>query len=576
MEFRRTYLAVVVGAIVTIPAVAQFSLPPISYSGSLRSAYRLDYTGEGSKTSQVGNSGNVNLRSFIWRPWFATWSGGLSFSRSTTTTESSETVSDVMSGNLSVNLFPRSQFPARLYLTYNNGDTEGVVSGVDAGTTSSGYSYLSFGASQNYSPRDGGLQYNGVYTRAIATNKESDLSTISDDLTGEVRGSADKQSFSGSLSLRNFQNEEFDNNDFQMELIGDHTYRPTPDLFIESGAEIFHNTISSGGNVASQRSDLRAASSLRWRDPKRPLNANLRASFDAAIDWLSEESAQGLNLNGSLTYRFSDQLTGSASAGIDFDNGDDFVYSTTQSVGVGYSPEGFDLLGFRYGWNASAGIGTSTDVDGKFAGRVSGGIGHSISRAIELPRLGGASIAVSGSQALSSSVDMEGLFTGTLSSNLSANAQHANEMASSSVNGTVSHVMVFAETPTQVVTLNVLGNHARKIGRYMQARAKASLGAAVVSTDGVWGDVTQSSSIGLQLDHNRFLKINNLTFTSLLEMDSEDLIPYDFTGEGTNVAWENDLEYKIGRLNVKMNATVSKSGEEPPDKSIFISTVRSF
>lgn len=579
-----------------------FALPPVRIGGKISYELRSDAS-EDQKVVQHGITSTLTARTntYLWEPWFATLSGEMGVSALRFRTTNSQSVPNlngdqmdsltsknlVTTGNLQLNLIPRSKYPFEAHVTKTDSRIGGTLSAL------TGYSSTNYGLSQNFvspvghgvvgfdrSEQTGG---SGAETRqdnlrlslakALTPKQDLQVNGNRSDNTLKTTGERATQS---NLSLQ-------------------HKYLPTQALTIDSIA----NLSRSGYRLAQGNTDtdlLQLSSFGFWRPPEGGLMVTGGVRLLALANHSSSgqpgagdngSRMQNANVNLGVNYDFSRAVR--MNAGVNLNTTTGYGQRTiegSQSVGVIYQPETRLLGDFRYDWSTGATFNNTTSSSNKQQEdrQLTLQLSHSLGRNTQLSP--GSALSMSVGQSVSSLMRSSGgatqqlTHTGTLAWNLSrqegstyvsVSASDSRAMGDRNDAFQMVNLQVSSSIPTGRFTswsgnLTVQATNQRTS---MQQFGQNS-GAFYTSRSGV---VTTSTG-SLSYQNQRLFGIPRLRFLSDLRLNSEALLPIlGGPQDQETAAWENNLDYQIGRTQFRMSGRLSQSGGKN-NKSIMFTATR--
>ncbi len=550
---------------------AESSLPPINYSGLLRSTYRLDQPADGNNSSQMTNTAEISANSYIWRPWLATWNGRLALSRASSESEETEQSSNLFSGSGQLNLFPRSRFPLQAYADVSDSriDTNGLNS------NSSDNRNTRMGLFQTYRPLTGNQRYTVRVERNSQEALSDGLNSTRDQLQADMILRGKKHDITANMLLLDFQQENPDTQQTNLLLSGTHRYHPKEHLSIDSNASFSLSEQQTATSAGITNSEFQANSNLLWRDLKRPLTvrarANVRSRQDESASAVSDTQEAGVS--GGIEYRFSEAFRLNADAGVTLRNSEN-GFSSFQSALLNYTPKARPLLGFSYNWLASGGVRNEFEDEGEGSQSVSAALSHQISRSLPLG-IADWTLSVNASQGATGEFRSPDGSLMTVQHSASAGLNRAGAGGSSNLRLSVVDNLILGKNDTHIQLLNLGGGHSQSLTRYAGWSADFNLGTSSVTSD---NEVSQNSfaSVNANYFHRRFLGFRNLRFQSDLELRSESEQLFSFFEDDNRLHWRNEFNYSVGRLGVRLTTNVDQSADGEQNKSIFLSTSRSF
>jgi hypothetical protein len=535
---------------------AAVDVPPIRYTGEFVTRARANVPDEGDKTYQLGSLTRLGVSTFVWQPWFATVGAQLNLAQ-TNTYAGTDSSTVGASGNFRLNVFPRSRFPFSAFVDVADSTTEIDSTFADEFDTRT----VRYGVTQSYRPLAG----DSSYTATIARETQDG----SDDNLDQTRTLADfgmtydlpQHNIDADLSIEHTSQ---DNPDFSLvDIVSTvrHAYRPSDTLTVDNFATL--TDVSTDAGVRDVRStNLQLSSFTSWypRDSKLNMQGNVRFAGSRSSAGGSSSTSHSTSANVSAGYQWTPALRLTGSLGGSISGGGRSANTTNQSVGVSYSPATIDLAGYQYSYSASASADNRTDSVGGGSRGASAGLGHGLSRAIPLGASGAVTLSGSVNQNLSMGVQSDSGNNSSLSHGGSLGLGWSRGQSQTRLLLTVQDSRDFGDEGSELQSATAQLHHDSRYGRYASLTALANIAWTRTSSDTADAESFPSSSLGITYRHNRFLGVRRLRYTSTLESTADSLTFFDPGDDGVReVGFENDLEYRIGRLEARFTAAVRES-----------------
>lgn len=593
--------------------------PPIRYGGSL--AYNLRYDISDTQTSmQSGQTGTfrASTNGFIWQPWFARITGtlGLTLSRSSSETNqatssknSSKGVFITGSGQLSV--LDKSRYPFEAHFTRTDSRVTNDLA------LANGYASQQYGFTQRYLRTTGDAM--------LGWNRNTQTS----DNNGRYQQDNLQLSLSQSLKNHRLQlvgnyadnaRETTDEQTVQSNLTLHDNYTPNATLSVASTA----NLSSSGYRLLQGNSDtqlLQLSSMASWRPTSKPFTVTGgvrlfaleldRNDFAATTSNTDATRIYNANANIGASYTVNRFFRINAGANINMaENKGEKNINSNQSLSASYSPDAIELGSFRYNWSTSGAVNNQSGTNAGHQETLQ--LSHNIGRSY--PWWAGSTLSVNGGQSVSAmfgnaSSNTYTTATQRLTNNASLSWNISRESRTAQLRVSVSDSRALDGQPEffQMINLQASGNlPAGRLGSWtgnltIQA-TRQSVSTLVSTTDPfnpylyttINNGVVTSSSGSISYQNQQFFGVRRLNFTSDLRLNSQALLPLlGSEQDRETAAWQNRLNYSIGRTQLQLNMVISstsgqKSGTDPVtgvktvegvtnvNKSIFFSVTRSF
>ncbi|MDP2369634.1 MAG: hypothetical protein Q8M25_15605 [Rhodoferax sp.] len=564
-------------------------MPAIRLGGMVSYNLRRDWS-EGQQRMRNGLTATVNASgsSFIWQPWFARINGslGLSMSRDGSDGGNTSSVSKnlILTGVGELSVLAQSPYPFEAHIVRSNNRVSSDLVIAD------GSAHQRIGFTQHYYRQDG----------EAMVGWESDTQTNTD--TGNYRQRSLRLNLAHNRPEHRIQvtgdgawsaRETTGESTVQSNLSLQHSYTPDPSL----AAESMVNISRAGYRLQRGTGDTRLAqlsSLLVWRpaDPALTVSGGARALavVGGAAGFFGDNLIVGgrvrnaiVNANLGVNYSFNrhTRLTAGLNLNRSRNNGANNA-NTSQSVGASYQPDQFELVGFHYNWSTSAAAINRTGEQER--GReLTGQLGHNLSRDFRLTdastlRIGaGQSLSVvsAGAGSRADAVSARQLtHSGSITWELSQ------QPASAMVQLSVSDSRALADKPVSIQMVNFQASsnlptsgQSSWSGNLTIQAVRQSANALAERTDpldalpilqksgsGTKSGFVTTSSGALTYQNQRVLGVRRLRFVSDLRLDSDALLPLlGSAKDQQTLAWDNRLDYQIGRTLVRLGAQMSTS-----------------
>lgn len=551
----------------------------------------------------------------VWQPWFGKLSGEVEFGaiRNDTQDVNGVNVNSENSnkqGNARLAMFPLSNFPFEAHIARNDSRNSGNLSALD------GYISRNVGFSQNLQWSSG-----NVMLGFDSNSQNRTTQTINTQNGGEYRqnnmklglaqtfGPEQALSLNGT-SARNTQ-ENSDQLSRQTNLSARHNFRQGTELTVETMADTTraHNLLQLPNQVLAD-SDVRQSqlnSHTIWKPADDPLTVNggvrlmtVTNRYDVPgaggigpVDTSSAEM-KSVNLNCGAAYDFSKafQLTGSANISLSSnDSMQNSTQSSTQntasseSLGANYRADSFDVGNFQYAW-FGGGTFANHNSDAGAIQQLHGQLSHQLNRSTQVSQ--GSTVSSQASQSVSSSWGNRDDPSQQLthSALLAWNAtQDGGSTTLLQLNA--SDTRSWGANPGLFQLINFQATGSLATGRY----STWSGGLTIQTSRQNYGIVAYSSlpnsasdagdrnkfittsSGSLSYRNQRLFDVERLQFTSDLRLNSQSFLPMlGAPSDNESAAWENHLEYAIGRVLLRLDARAAKNGSDVIKSYLFTLT----
>jgi hypothetical protein len=364
---------------------------PMDVSGSVGYTYRsLKTNFSDSDSNEL--LGILRASTYIWQPWFATAEGGITLTEDHSNLSdnsdgsfSSSQSSNIVSGDLVLNVLPDSKTPFRLSYQATDSRVDNTtitnpiirLSGEDFKTTS-------LDLSQAYIT-DAGTRFQADYGDRTWT------SDVNGDYTDQTAGleldyKPAGQRLLARASVENIDQSNTDRHQDNKLLDVNHYYYPTEALRIDSTASLYNlDTTFSGatGLVDTQVTDITQASSFAfWRpdDRRWTVSGGIRAMEMKGSNSAQSSTQRSFGATAGAFYQYTQRLR--FDGNISFTNSDVAganQNSSQEHLGALYQSDLIDFKHYTYSWFGSAGIDNQSDP-GLSMQSLSASLGHDLQR----------------------------------------------------------------------------------------------------------------------------------------------------------------------------------------------------
>ncbi len=566
---RRLWLLLLAGM---AGAVRAEGLPPVNLSGEISTTYRYTEPEQGEPTMQKIWTGEINANSYIWEPWMALWFARLGLS-SVSLEDGQDIDSVLFTGEGRLRLFPQSRFPGEAF--FNIQDTR---VGVDDPLADLGdFRYTRMGVSQQYRAADGQSFVSGRLERS----EQEDRSGLSDKQVDRFQANfnhtlSERQRVGGNLVVEQTSSPRSGDDEFAANASFTHNYRRDARLSVDSLANLVRRR-SGVADGTSEESRLLMNSHTSWRPEQRPLTVTgnlLVLGEEREGGALGDSETFTVNLSGGASYELSEALRASGLLGANVRSGDSDAFTSFQNFGLAYTPPSREVMGFNYSWNANGAVRNTTGDDGDIWG-LGSGIGHSANRLFRMGPDDVFLVSVDGSQNLGIDFASDDGTLYTLTQRGGLSVAYPAQSPTSHLRLTFVDARDFGRTDSTLDLLSGNLSSTLQLNRFSGLNAEVGFNATRVETGGE-SAATLSSSAGITYRHQRAFGIYGLRFSSELRFQSNSLLPIGFLGEeGDGWAWDNRLDYTIGRLDVRLRAVAVHVGDNG-NVSLLLTVSRSF
>lgn len=556
-------------------------IPPIRLSGVVSyNINRNSVAGQNSTQSGLTTTLNAGTSTYIWQPWFATLNANLGFTHSSNTSSSIEASSSsaknvIVTGGGQLNVLQQSRFPFEAHFQLNDSR---VTADQQTGTT---FASERFGFTQRHYRADGDASFG--WDRNIQHSVENGRDQ-QDTLQLRITSKIDDHNllFTGdrSNSVHDLTGEKAAVTSFALQ----HGYVPNPAVSIQN----FVNVSQSDYRLVSGRNDSRLmqlSSNVFWRPESQPMTVNggvrvfaLETDSTGFVVVGNPTANKTMNANANLgvTYEFNrfTRLNGSLNVNQGENNGFK-SNSSSQMAGVTYSPDALELGAFRYNWSTSASASNQTSVT-ESQRQLTLQFSQGLSRSIRLA--GGSNIGMDVSQGVSliagqkttsadppatKQISHSASLSWDLSQERGAPVFRLSASDSRSLDGRKDfYQMINFQASSNLPTgPNSSWNGNLTIQSTRQGRDPLSAPAVTPVNEATTRDFVTNSSGSLTYQNQRMFGVRRLRFTSDLRLNGQSLLPIFGSSKSQELAaWENRLEYAIGRTQLRLNFLISSNG----------------
>lgn len=550
-------------------------LPPVRFGGSVSYNVRRDMSGDQTSTqSGLTTTLNASTNTYIWQPWFARVNGALGFTVATDSSGSSEAAERssknvIVTGSGQLSVLSQSKFPFEAHFQRSDNRVSSDLA------LANGYASQRYGFSQRYYRPEGDAMIG--WDRSTQTSADAGRD-LQDSLQLRLSHRLEHHQLQLNGDRTTNKHEKTGERAVQNNLALQHSYTPDPSISVESLANISRsdNRLQQGSNDSRL---LQLSSNAFWRPSGQPMTVTGGVRMFAL-----ETDSAGVAVNGNpvgarlfnananlgVNYEFNRFTRLNAAANVNMsDNRGKKSTSTNQSVGVSYQPEAIEWGAFRYNWGTSAN-GSNRTGGQESERQLTLQFSHSLSRSFKLA--GGSTVAVDASQSVSATASSvapgsEPAATKQLTHNGSVSWDIPQASGSSLMRLSVSDSRALDGRQEYFQLINFQASGNRPTGSYSSWTGNLTLQATRQgrgqglhgSTEPDKGFVTSSGG-SISYQHQRLFGYRRLRFGSDLRLNSDALLPLFGSAQVQELAaWENRLDYFIGRTQLRLNFLISSS-----------------
>jgi len=572
-----------------------WAMPPIRWGGNTSSLYNWTHNSEGPETFQNTDILNLRAASYIYQPWYAQVSGDVGLVMGDTTikgqglSQHSRSTTMNYGGNLS--LFPQSRFPFAAYVQQS--DSRAHMS-----NTGTHYTSSRFGLRQNYRPEAGAASYAGSYDRSDVVSGtqrsvvDMFVGTYAETI-GDHRVGLNGQ-YSKTMGDAGGQGSELFN------VNATHSWSEDRTLNVSSAANFMNNrlrTFSRSGLVDNDTQLIQLNNSFSWLpDEDLPITVNGGGNLLSLSNSTAEADTHLTNLQGYLnaSYRVWDNLYATAAATASRIYSDGFsLFGTTQSAGLSYTGMSLVFGEYSYNWGGGASGNNQFVSSGTASRSVSAQAQHSLTRRVMLSETSTFLVNVGQSVSVSDGVQVGQNKTFTHSGGATW-SQMLGGGSVGSLSATASDTVVAGDYASHYRNISINGNIQKPLtGRSTLTAStnfvlsqqlkvpETSRTSVFGASDNLDGSRTLSGSGMVTYSQRSPFDVQNLLYSASLMVNMTETNLRVVSGDPNSLPWQTgtvfqqNLDYRVGRLNFRGTAAVSRqNGKE--NASVFFMMNRDF
>lgn len=541
-------------------------------SGLYSATYTNSQSVSGRDSETINNQMILSDSGSIWKNWLGRWDASLGFSWGETSLNSEkQSNSDSLQGKVNISLFPISHFPISLFYTsvdvrqqnFLSLEESSSIFTDDSSRVSSGSITKRYGLNYSYRPPGSAWFYSLGVINALA----ADLVSLEEAKSLSVLTSATKIIGDDDLS----HNLDYDR------YVSDIGSLETEKLILGSiyAAELSplsRYSVSYNGNYnSSEQEGVRQNESLahalsaqihdRSVDSKvvRGANISVTSSTLSGVGLSEKISVSTAEISGQLSYRISNEMGISSSLSIE--SSTQGISLLTESLGFGYSPEGYNFELFDYSWNSGFNLVNSNNSEGDGDSVLVGNFSHALRRTL-----------------LFSDVDSL-----TMELNQSfVDIAASNKSRSRSLNGSITvgwlHLNGFSQTNSSITLSDAVADSSSPgAGRIISSNQSMTAKVGYISTFGAAESISIDWNVNVSREENltrsvtdfignytngRFANVSHLSYFSSFSFRPAEIpslseistVPY-------TLVWRNKWGYGIGLLSLGFSINLTSSSE---------------
>ncbi len=579
-------------------SVETTNLPPISVSGSIANVAQTREFEDDPREYSNSLTSTLRAHSYIWQPWFVTTEGGGSLTYRVVEGGINDDNALVTSGDVTIGILPVSEYPSTVSYSHTDSKTDGTL----------GFDFvrdrLSF---TNRAAISDDLKTFTRFTYQTVTQEEvgdqEDI-TVGLNVNKSFINHALATNLEYSQSDFKTSEEEDDDEDERTGIINlSHVYTPSSSFNLQNRFTVIRD-IEDQESQTRDRFLLQGVSQSYWRPADAPYTVTsalrtLREEVDFGrtngsddTDQLLISGALGLNYpikprlttNFGLNGLYEDSLIDEDSDEVGFGR-DGRRLEAGASANVSYISLDSEVLGFDWRWNSNANAqgdyrSQKVSDDGGPNGTGNGSLGHSASRAIDIPLLGQTRFSASQTGGVTlTSDDTEGdYFVPNLNHDVSFTVNESSDGVTTYARFSASDRREFvAEDAVEFQLFQLQFNRQALIDLDDNWVAALSLQASRRKERDESADITVTANGRAAYLSNRVFGVDDLDFISELKLNAiglEDTLALnededkdlgrDFRGD-----WTNKLTYRIGRITTGLEGGVFVVGDALGSSILF-------
>lgn len=559
--------------------------------GALGYTYR-SYRSGGAKTTQQTlyetASAGVAIKSFFWQPWFAkvgsTLTGSvLHSSTNSNSTPTQDQTQTAFTGDATLELLNLSRYPFTASIYRNDNRFRASYSGTNRIFQTTGYRLL-----QDYSNRNRRIKANASFSSSKSGGPELD-----DSFADQFNFSSNIQAtrynsfaLSGSVTKQSIPSR--DQSFLTDSLMGHHVYAPNTSFSLGTMANFFNfrqsyhitPTLTSQSDVSSQQ--FSSIASVRPEATPLTVTGSVRLlKKDANYNGIPTPTLKSSNFNLGANYLFSKLIRMYGSVNVT-DNYDTQEVTSTAALTAAkpFSFKSATILDeYRYSGSAGGSISTSnqtrTDSANQTTSSNSLGLGLYLTHALDKDSTYYAGrLSKNLNQTVSTSFTGNGKASSVrLSSGGSLTWTRGEGKASTMLRLNARDVRNLSGAQYSFQMINLQASRSEAISSHESLTGSLTV-QATRQANGILGSpITISPNAQMTYRHDRIFRVRQLKFESILRLADTNIAP-GAQNKDTRT-WENNLSYRIARLDIGLDTRILKSGNAIAT-TIFFHASRAF
>ena len=554
---------------------------PVRVWGDLGGGYRVaDYAVDSKRVSNTQAVAKINASSYLWEPWIALVSGGLSLSSNMDkATAQSTSANKFVDGNILLNVFPTSRFPFKFYA---NRDKNEMASGGEDHSISR----LTAGVLQRYVSVDGRQSYSGGFDHMESDGRE-EKSFSSDTINLNARRRFDKSAINGVLNYGKVTQSGLDDST-NYAVTGRYSLTPLTGLSLENliaTSQIQSNSINSAVDIGNDQ----LSSFVSWQpraNDRLSVTGSIRLSnlrqedteydLNRSVTSYSNRDSVLANVNQGMIYRYTPNITINESINAaKSKSGESYTYTGSESIGGNYRSDSIALEIGQYSWGLGSGLSRSHGDDLPAQYSLANNVSHSLMTDFEIAS--NLKVQAGFNQSATYGYHSAGDNNSGLNHSMTMNWLSSSFSKRSSVRFLVSDSRSYGNTTSIYQLANVQISQNFRLNREASIAANITLQKNIsVNNDTVSGSHYGNGDI--KYINNRFQNVRNLIFSTELRFRRQvsDYASNNSPGdEGVENSWQNVLIYRVGLFTSRLDLSYVKN-EDGYDRLFKIQFTRKF
>ncbi len=534
----------------------------------------------------------VSVNSFIWQPWLAAVSSNLVASvydvhTNTNRTPTYNSVNTIINGDAALNLVRSSRFPfeARVFKQDDRFASSFIGTNLDNQLT--GYSLR-----QSYRTINRRLTADAAFTSEKSTGSYTSPNYLDlFNFNSTMRPAIDQ-------SIRIYGNTDSENQPDKGRsssydtLVANHVYLPNSIFSVASVANLFkmNSSVKQGSSQQQYAADSQQFSSFAsLRPEKSPLTMTSSVRFlksDSSSNGILTPTLASTNFNLGANYLFSSLIRMYGSINVADSLGIQTVSTDAALAAAQAYRAKTNLGGFLYSGSIGGSLASTNKTSTDSANQTTTQSGQSLrlylSHALDKhTEFGAGRLSENLHQTISTAAGSSGSTVSNLNSggSLAWTRTEGKETTLLRLSATDSRNLGGKQYVFQMVNLQASRSKAMNRNELWQGnltvQATHAQRAAEQNSPNAANTITPSADLVYR--HQRAFKVLHLSFESILRIADTNIAPAQYQGyqDQTTRTWDNNFDYKIGRLTMQLKTRVAKINNIP-QSSIFFMVLRPF